>query len=108
MDTSTEEVKSLAYVVLIECDYGHDHNLTFLANQVPLSGSFLVGNMDNLISTHRCPGISYLNMVERSISLLKNGLASLVLRMDPDTPEFLHKILTSVSSINGVQKIITE
>ena len=43
--TSMEEVKSLTYMVLIECDGGPDHTLTFLANQLLLIGLFLVGNM---------------------------------------------------------------
>ena len=38
-------------MVLIECDDGPDHNLTFLTNQLSLLGLFLVGNMDNLNAT---------------------------------------------------------
>ena len=103
-----EEVKSLAYVVLIECYGGPDQKLTFFANQLPLIGILLVGNMDKLIETLTCPGISYLKMVERPIYILNYGLVSLALRMDPDTTECLHDILNSVSSMNGVRKSITE
>ena len=108
VDTSMEEVKPLAYMVLIECYGGPDHNFAFLANQLPSLGIFLVGNIDNLNATRGCPGISYLNMSEIPMSLLNYGLASLALRMDPYTPEWIHEILNSVSSMKGLCKKITE
>ena len=42
------------------------------------------------------------------MSLLNYGLESLALRMDPDTAEWIHEILNSVSSMKGVHKSITE
>ena len=70
VDTSIEDVESLEYMLLFECNGGLDHNLTFLANQLSFLGIFLVGNMYDINATCRCPGLSYLNMAERPISLL--------------------------------------
>ena len=42
------------------------------------------------------------------MSLLNYGLASLALRMYPNTTGWLHEILNSVSSMKGVHKSITE
>ena len=58
-------VQGLPYWVLMECDGGPDHNLTFLSNQLSLLGLFLVGGMDKLTATRGCPGLSYLNTAER-------------------------------------------
>ena len=74
---SLENLKALAYLVLIECDGGPDHNLTFLSNQLALFGLFLIGNMDKLVAVCGCPGHSYLNIVERSMAILNLGLANL-------------------------------
>ena len=95
-------------MVLIEYYGGSDNNLTLLSNQLSLIGVFLVGNMDVLNATHGCPGISYLNTSEIPMSLIKYGLEYLSLRMDPDTPEWLHDTLNSLSSMKGLSKIIIE
>ena len=108
LDTSIEDVKSLEYMVLIECDDGPDHNLTFLANHLSLLGLLLVGNMEKINATCGCPGLSYLKEEEIPTSLPNYGLESLALRMDPDTPEWLHEIFNSVSSMKGVCKSITK
>ena len=42
------------------------------------------------------------------MSLIKYGLEYLSLRMDPDTPEWLHDTLNSLSSMKGLSKIIIE
>eukprot|EP00957_Ditylum_brightwellii_P022780 1718313-Ditylum_brightwellii.AAC.1 len=42
---------SCAYKVLLECDGGADHNITFLTNQLALFGLFLASRMDKLDTT---------------------------------------------------------
>ena len=80
-----ENIQSLAYMVLIECDGGPDHNLTFLYNQLALFGLFLIGGMDKLVATRGCPGLSYLNTTKWPMSLLKYWCPSLSLMLDPET-----------------------
>ena len=82
-----DSTKPLPYLVLIECDGGPDHNLTFLFNQLALFGLFLVGNMDKLNATRGTPGLSYLNTTERPMSNLNRGLSSLALRLNPNRPD---------------------
>ena len=56
------EKSFLPYLVLIECDGGPDHNLTFLINQIALVGVFLLGEMDKLVATRGCPGLVCSNL----------------------------------------------
>ena len=107
-EISAEEIDSLAYLVLIECDGGPDHNLTFLSNQLALFGLFLVGKMDKLTTTRGCPGLSYLLTAERAMSNLNRGLSSLALRLDPNMPQWLRDILASVNSMKGTRNAIAE
>ena len=101
-ERSANNVKSLAYRVLLECDGGPDHNLTHLHNQLALVGLFLEGNMDKLDATRGTPGLSYLNVGERPMSLLNLGLSSLSLIIGPDAGKWLLDILSNVSSMKGM------
>ena len=103
-----DSTKPLPYLVLIECDGGPDHNLTFLFNQLALFGLFLVGNMDKLNATRGTPGLSYLNTAERPMSNLNRGLSSLALRLNPDRPDWLLDLLSGVSSMKGIRRILAE
>ena len=66
-----------------------DNNLRRVFNQISLLGLFLNGNMDKLVATPECPGLSYLNTVEREISLLNTGISSLSLSFDTETDKWL-------------------
>ena len=46
------------YLVTVECDGVPDHNLGH-ANQISMFALFLVVNMDNLVATCGCLGLSY-------------------------------------------------
>ena len=77
------------YLVLVECDGGPYQNLGHLANQISLFVLLFVGNMDKLIETRSCPGLSYLNTTGQAMAILKIGLSGLELSMDPNTEEWL-------------------
>ena len=64
--------------------------------------------MYKINATRGLPGLSYLNTPERPMSLLKNVLTPLALRMDPDMPEWIHEIFNSVLSMKGLHKSIIE
>ena len=49
------------YLFIVECDGGPNHNVYHLANQISLFVLLPVGNMDKLVETLSCPGLSYLN-----------------------------------------------
>ena len=107
-DETVDTVQGLPYWVLMECDGGPDHNLTFLSNQLALLGLFLVGGMDKLTATRGCPGSSYLNTAERLMSLLNIGLSSLALMLDPNTPQWLRDILHGLGSMKAIRKALAD
>ncbi len=100
--------KGRAYLVLIECDGGPDHNLTHLSNQLALFGLFLQGDMDKLCATRGCAGLSYLNTAERPMSLLTLGQSGLATQLDPTKPDFLNELLRNASSMKLIRQNITE
>ena len=74
---------SFPYLVLLECDGGPDHNLTFLINQISLVGVFLLGGMDKLNALRGCAGriysnlYSYLKDVTNTLIFLLPGMSYL-------------------------------
>ena len=75
------------YLLLVKCYGGPDHNLGHLANQIYMFGLFLVGNMDKLVATRVCTGLSYLNTVKQAMAILNIGLSGIEISIDPNTEE---------------------
>ena len=96
----------MPYVVLLETDGGPDHNLKFLRNCISLLATFLVGNMDKLVAVRGCPGHSYLNTVERCMSILNLGLTNLGVRVDFDSPDWLFDLLEGNGSMKKLREAI--
>ena len=67
------------YFVLVKCDGKPDHNLGHLVNQISLFVLSLAGNMDKLVATRGCPGLSYLNTTKRAMAIINIGLSGLAL-----------------------------
>ena len=59
------------------------------SNQVVYLGIFLVGNVDNLVTTNGCAGISYLNTCKRVMPLLNVELSALEITMNAGEDECL-------------------
>ena len=99
----TEEVvnKCMPYMVFLETSGGPDHNIKHWRNVLSLFTIFLVGNInkDKLCAAYGCPGHSYLNTVERCMSILNLGLTNLSLTMDPEAPEWFHDFLNGNNSM---------
>ena len=103
------EAKPTPYYVLVECDGGPDHNLRHVGNQVSLFSLFLVGNMDKLVATRGCPGLSYLNSAERAMAILAIGVSSCALSIDPRTEEWLMlEVLHGAMSMKAVRNAVIE
>ena len=96
----------MPYVVLLETDGGPDHNLRFLRNCILLLAAFLVGNMDKLVAVRRCLRHSYLNTVERCMSILNLGLTNLGMRVDFDLPDWLFDLLEGNGSMKKLREAI--
>lgn len=104
----TDEImnKYMPYVALLETDGGPDHNLKFLHNILSLLALFKLGNMDKLVAVRGCPGLSYLNTVERCMAILNLGLANLALVIDPTSPEWLFDVLEGCGSMKEVRSAV--
>ena len=70
-------------------------------------GLFLVGNMDKLVATRVCTGLSYLNTVKQAMAILNIGLSGIEISIDPNTEEqFLSKFLKGAMSMKTVRQYI--
>ena len=72
-----------------QSDGGPDRNLTFLRTKLALFAAYKLLNLDILIATRCAPGQSYLNVAERTMSLLNIGLQHVAIKMG-DIPDWLH------------------
>ena len=77
-------VQPLTYHVYFETDGGTDNRAMLFSNQIAYLGLFFIGNMDTLVTTRGCPGLSDLNTCGRAMSLFNIGLSSLELSLDVD------------------------
>ena len=78
--------KLLSYVpyeMLIETDVGTDHSTITFQNKFSIFDMFLVTRVDKLVVIHSCPGLLYLNKVERKMIFLNIGLSNIALQMKP-------------------------
>ena len=74
-------VQPLPYYVYFETDGDTYHRAMLFSNQISYLGLFMIGNMDTLVTTRGCPGLSDLNTCRRAMSLLNIGLSSLALSL---------------------------
>ena len=110
-DNITEERwrRCCPYILHIETDGGPDHNFTFLRNTMALFGLFLTCNVDKMTATRCCPGLSFLNIVERAMSLINMGISSLSLAIDPNAAKFLvDEVMKGMSSMKNVRESIAD
>ena len=98
----------MPYVTLLETDGGPDHNLKFLHNILSLLSLFILSGVDKQIAVRGCPGLSYLNTVEKSMSVLNLGLANLALMIDPTAPSWLFDLLEGCGSMKDVRLSIMQ
>ena len=93
----------------MKCEGGGNHELRHVFNQVSTLGMFLNINMDKLVATRGCTGLSYLNTVEREMSLLNVGISSLTLAFGTDTDEWiLSEILEGVVCMKDVRSDVSQ
>ena len=81
--------RTTPYFVIVDCGGGPEHNLEHLTNQIYMFALSLVRNMDKLVATCGCPGLSYLNNSGRAMVISNIGLSGLGLSIDPRTEEWL-------------------
>ena len=82
-------IQPTLYLLHMECGGRGDYDLICVFNQISLLGKFLNGKMDKLVATWGCSVLSYINTVEREMSLLNIRISSLAHAFDPETDEGL-------------------
>ena len=102
--TSAESWKDfLPYILLVKADGGTDHNIKHLYNLLSMLALFLLRDMDPLVAIRGCPGLSFQNISQRAMYLLKPGLSNLALKIDEDAPDWLIDLLDGVSTMKAVR-----
>eukprot|EP00957_Ditylum_brightwellii_P045454 3445767-Ditylum_brightwellii.AAC.1 len=96
----------MPYKLLIEADGGPDHAFN-LQNWCVLFALFLVSNVDKLVAVHGCPGLSYFNTVERTMSVLSIGTNDFAASMKPEQ-WLLDEVLANMMSMKAVRKAVEE
>ena len=88
-------------------DGGPEHRVNFESVKVPLIMMFKKLNLDLLVAIRTAPGQSYLNIVERLMSIMNIGLQNLALER-PETPSDdtikLCKTLEDLRSKTGIKQ----
>jgi hypothetical protein len=94
-------------VLVIKTDAGPDRNTTFTAVQLALYALALELNVDMLVLMRTAPGQSYVNMVERVMSVLNlagPGLATARAACAPETEE----LLKGANSMKQVRALLSK
>ena len=73
----------MPYDMLIETDRGPYHSIITFHNKLAMFVMLLVTSVDKLILILGCPGLLYINMVERKFPVLTIGFSNLGLQMKP-------------------------
>lgn len=67
-------------VLLLQTDGGPDHNITFLKTRLALLATFVKLDLDHFVAIRGAPHGSWLNTVERAMSILNLGLMNVALK----------------------------
>ena len=92
-------------VLLLQTDGGPDHNLKFLRTKLALIALFNALGVDHLVALRGAPHGSYLNVVERCMSLLNLGLQNLALKRR-EMPDWAEEAVANAGSMNDVRKVV--
>eukprot|EP00957_Ditylum_brightwellii_P038933 2941580-Ditylum_brightwellii.AAC.1 len=96
----------MPYKLLVEADGGPDHAFS-LQNWCALFALFLVSNVDKLVADCGCPSLSYLNTVERKMSVLSIGTNNYAASIKPEQ-WLLDEVLANMMSMKAVRKAVEE
>eukprot|EP00957_Ditylum_brightwellii_P187826 14301210-Ditylum_brightwellii.AAC.1 len=99
----------MPYAILIETDRGPDHRPNMLNNMMAIFALFLAYGVNKLTVIRGIPGQSYLNTVERSISVFNLRLANCAVMMNMVLHTWLFQdVLTSATLLNATHAAINE
>ena len=97
----------IPYDLFIEIGGGPDHEISTFQNNFCIFALFLFTSVDKLVVASNCPGISYINTVEKKILVLNIGLANITLQMKP-CQWLLYEVLANTFLMKKVQTAASE
>ena len=101
------EIDQILNAILLQTDGGPDHNIAFLRTQLALVGLFIALmeelGLDHLVAIRGAPHRSWLNAVERSMSILNLGLQNLALKR-ADMPPWAEIAAKNAGTMKGVRE----
>ena len=98
----------MPFVLGLEADGGGDRNHMHVQNWLAHLALQLVIKSDKLFSYRSVAGYSYLNAIERGMSIANVGFANHATCLDPNTPEFLMDVIGNASTMKQVREIVAE
>ena len=99
---SPDDVNSRYPVLLEYSDGGPDHNTTFWTVKIAQVMKFIMLDLDLLVAARTAPSHSYVNMAERSMSLLNLALQHCALARTA-MPEAYEKKMKGLSSTKSIR-----
>ena len=96
---SIRDIVATNPISLIYSDGGPDHRLTYESVKMSLTALFIATDLDMLVACRCCPGQSWMNPVERIMSLLNLGLQNVSLERDACSEEIEGKVFHNVYSL---------
>lgn len=106
-DWSSHDSSPLALVLVLQTDGGPDHNLMFMQLKLAFVSLCLLLDLDHGLAMFGVPLGSYLNKVERPMSLLNFGLMYAALMHAPMAP-WAEERMKSVSSMKEVCEAVVK
>jgi hypothetical protein len=95
--------RQVPFLLLLQTDGGPDHNLMFVRTQLALVAMFLeLEEIDHLVVLRGCPQGSYLNTVERGMSILNLGLQHCSIKRGR-MPNWAEKRVQSASTMKEIR-----
>ena len=95
-------INSRKSVLVITCDGGPDHRLSYGAVQISLLALFLRMNLDMLIAVRTCPNQSWTNTAERVMSILNLSLQNVSLERKAMDDDF-EKVMARLKHVKAVR-----
>ena len=100
------EIGQTINAILLQTDGGPNHNITFLRTQLALVALFITlmeeFGLDHFVAIRGAPHGSWLNTVERSMSILNFGLQNLALKR-AEMPPWAERIAQIAGTMKGVR-----
>ena len=96
------------YLVGLDKDGSGNLNQKHVRNQIAILVLFILGIMDKLNMTCGCPGLSFLNIADRSMVFLNIGISGIVLKSNGQIGNefWIDEVIGNASLIKSVRETV--